>query len=138
MKLEKIAKQEVEVAYLHADMGVRYWEDASVNGVDEGDDPTIPLAEGDSWRITIELATGRIVNWPAGVTASTHYKVCDAGVYQLLDAQLVEVAVKDGYVPKMLSPGGNGYGDYVIMTIDGDGKIEDWKADLSYFAPDEE
>lgn len=137
MKFENIVKQEVEVAYLHADMGVRYWEDASVNGVDEGDDPTIPLAEGDSWRITIELATGRIVNWPTGVTAATHYKVCDAGVYQLLDAQLIEVAKKDGYVPKMLSPGG-GYGDYVIMEIESDGTIKDWKADLSYFAPDEE
>lgn len=134
MKFDRMVKETVDAAYLHADMGVRYWEDARVNGVEEGDDPTIPFAEGDSWRITIELETGRIVNWPYGVTASTYYKVCDAGVYHLLDAQLAEVAKKDGYVPAMLSPGGEGFGNYVIMDIDGDGRIDGWHADLSYFA----
>ena len=138
MKFERIVKHQVDVKYLRADMGVRYWEDASVNGVDEGDDPTVPLAAGDSWRLDIELETGKVMNWPAGVTASTHYKVCDAGIYQLLDAQAVKVAEKDGYVPSMLAPCGEGYGDYVILTIDGDGIIKDWKADLSYFGPDED
>ena len=32
-----------------------------------------------------------------------------------------------------MCPEGEGYGDYVIMKIDGDGKIEKWVADLSEF-----
>lgn len=35
-------------------------------------------------------------------------------------------------------PKKNGYGDYVIMDIDRDGKIENWKADLSDFQDDAE
>jgi hypothetical protein len=39
----------------------------------------------------------------------------------------------DGYVPKIMCPTENGYSDYVIMDIDRDGKIANWKADLSDF-----
>lgn len=47
MKFERIVKQEVEVVSLHADIGVRYFEDASVNGIDEEDDaPKMPLISG--------------------------------------------------------------------------------------------
>lgn len=126
--------QEVPVKYLNASMGVRYWEDGRVNGVDEGEDnPKMPLKSNDTWEITVDLETGKILGWPEGVTAETNYKVCDAGIYRALDAERVCVVEKDGYVPKMLSPGGDGYGDYVIMKIDGDGQIENWRADLSYF-----
>ena len=132
-------KKQVPVIYLNADIGVRYWEDAKVNGVEEDDDnPKIPLKNGDSWDITISLELGRILSWPKGVTADVHYKVCDAGVYRALDSSKQCVAMKDGYVPSMLSPGRDGFGDYVIMKIDGDGIIEGWKADMSYFEEDDE
>lgn len=131
-------RQDVPVKYLHAEMGVRYWEDASVNGEKETDeDPKIPLRKGETWEITVDLETGTIANWPPGTTAETHYKVCDAGVYRLLDARGTVAAIQEGYVPKMLSPGGDGYGDYVIMEIDGAGKIRGWAADLGYFSEDD-
>ena len=115
-------------------MGVRYWEDGAVNGVEEDNHtPQMPMRDGEAWRLKIELATGKIEGWPCGVTASTHYKVCDAGIYSALAADGSVVAKIDGYVPKMLCPKGGGYGDYAIMDIGADGVIDGWKADLSCF-----
>ena len=125
---------EVEVAFLKAECGVRYWEDAEVNGEREDDDnPTIPCRAGDSWCPVIDLETGKIEGWPEGVTARTHYKVCDAGRYTLLDAERVEVASIDGYVPAITAPGGGSYGDYIVMEIGPDGVIANWTVDLSCF-----
>ena len=133
-KLAVNVTSEVPVKYLHAEMGVRYWEDAKVNGKDEIDKaPTIPLKRGDTWEITVDLETGQIAHWPEGVTAETHYKVCDAGVYRALTDDGRVVVEKYGYVPSMLAPSGGGYGDYVILEIDGAGTIKNWSADLSYF-----
>lgn len=129
----------VEVKYLKATCGVRYWEDAEVNGKDEDDDaPTIPFKVGEAWCPVIDLDAGVVVDWPEGVTAKTHYKVCDAGRYTLLDADHCELKVIEGYVPKVMCPGGDGYGDYVIMEIGADGKIANWNADLSVFTDDDE
>lgn len=119
--------------YLQAECGVRYWEDARVNGVEDADGSLIPLRVQDTWRPLITLATGQIEGWPGGTTADIHYKVCDDGKYALLDADREALRTIEGYVPKMLSPGGRGYGDYVIMTVGPDGLIEGWSADLSYF-----
>jgi hypothetical protein len=123
-------------AFLQAECGVRYWEDAAVNGVEDEDGSLIPMRVGDTWRPLIDLATGAVVGWPEGVTADIHYKVCDDGRYALLDADGERLRDMEGYVPGMLSPGGSGYGDYVIMKIGPDGKIENWRADLSYFDED--
>jgi hypothetical protein len=106
-----------EVKFLKAECGVRYWEDADVNDVEDTDGKLIPLRVNNDWCPTIDLDTGTIQNWPAGTTARVHYKVCDAGKYELLDADGVVVRSIDGYVPDIMSPGDSGYGDYVIMTI---------------------
>jgi len=124
---------EKTVRFLTASCNVRYWEDASVNGVKDNDGTLIPLRDGDCWRVTIDLQSGIIQDWPTGTTADIHYKVCDEGVYALLDNEKNTAIEVDGYVPSMMCPEGNGYGDYVIMEIDGDGKINNWKVDLSYF-----
>lgn len=126
-----------EVKYLQAECGVRYWEDAQVNGTEDTDGELIPLRVKDAWCPTIDLETGVVQDWPAGTTADVHFKVCDAGIYKLLDAEKNVVREIDGYVPKMMSPGGYGYGDYVIMTIGPDGKIENWAVDLESFQEDE-
>ncbi|WCK26618.1 hypothetical protein [Agrobacterium pusense] len=120
------------VRYQKADCGVRYWEDAEVNGV-EDEEGNIPFRNGDSWQPVIDIDTGKIEGWPEGTTADLHYKVCDAGVYTLLNDNRETVKQIDGYVPSIMCPEGNGYGDYVIMKIDGDGKIANWVPDLSDF-----
>lgn len=124
------------VRYLKADCGVRYWEDAEVNGV-EDEDGKIPCRNGDSWQPVIDLDTGKIEGWPEGITADLHYKVCDEGVYTLLDENRETVKQIDGYVPKIMCPGGAGYGDYVIMKIGPDGAIENFHVDLEPFEGDE-
>ena len=82
---------------------------------------------GGNWRPTIDIETGRIEGWPQGTTASIHYKCCDDGDYELLDADRNVVKAIEGYVPSIMCPEGNGYGDYVIMEIAADGAIANWK-----------
>ncbi|SCB30652.1 hypothetical protein [Rhizobium lusitanum] len=127
-----------EVKYLKAECGVRYWEDGEVNGVEDTDGELIPLRVGSNWCPIIDLATGVIEDWPEGTTADVHYKVCDEGRYFLLDPEKNVVREIGGYVPKIMSPGGSGYGDYVIMTIGPDGKIVNWSVDLEGFEEDAE
>lgn len=124
----------VSVKYIRARCGVRYWEDASVNGEPDDDGSRIPCRDGNNWCPTIDLDTGIIEGWPAGTVADIHYKVCDDGDYQLLDADRKVIKAVDGYVPSVMCPEGEGYGDYVIMTVDGAGRIANWDcSDLEMF-----
>lgn len=119
----------MKAAYIEIEAGVRYWEDAYLNGQDDSCG-TIPLRRGDAWCPTIELATGRVLGWPEGMTADIHYKVCDQGLYWLLDEAKQRIARWSGYyVPNdILCVGDNGYGDYIIFKIGGDGLITGWTA----------
>lgn len=138
----------VPVKYLQAECGVRYWEDGYVNGEEDTDGSRIPCRKGTAadndslgggeWCPVIDVETGTIEGWPQGVSADIHYKVCDAGAYHLLDENREVVKSINGYVPSIMCPEGDGYGDYVIMKIDGTGKIANWKADLSDFEKDDD
>lgn len=124
----------VNARFLVIEAGVRYWEDATVNGVSDDDGDLIPFRDGSVWRPTIDLDTGKVEHWPQGTTASIHYKVCDDGRYMLFDADRDQLAAIEGYVPEIMSPGGNGYGDYIIMDIDEGGVIANWRVTLDEFA----
>ncbi len=128
MKLTVLRKTEVEVTHLEVDAGVRYWEDATVNGVDEDDDnPTIFGRVNDRWRVMLNLEEGRIENWPSDMEAKVHYKVADDGEYWLIGADGLRVDHKSGYVPSaFLCHGDEGYGDYIILNIGKDGRIADY------------
>lgn len=142
---------EFDAIYLKVDAGVRYWDDAKVNGEYDTncDDlenpaaaPTIPCAEyvgaqhrvlhGENWRWRplIEIETGKIVNWKQGITANVHYKVCDDFICDITDEDDIAIASYNGYVPKIMCPADEGYGDYIIMNIDEDGIIQGWRKDL--------
>lgn len=108
IKIEK----EVDITTLHVNASVRYWEDATVDGIEDENGELIPCKEGESWMPIIDIDSGKIVNWVAGTTADIHYKVCDAGVYTLFDSDDDEITKIDGYVPSIMCPEGNGYGDY--------------------------
>jgi len=114
---------------LVVDAGVRYWEDATVNGVDDEDGTLIPHRNGERWQPAIDLATGEILDWPTGTTADVHYKVCDDGEYWLADETGKRLWKRKGYyVPDdLLCVGDRGYGDYIIFKVDADGKIVGWK-----------
>ena len=78
------------------------------------------------WKPLIDVSNGWIVNWRKGTTADVHYKVCDEGVYCLLNNNKQQIIRIESYVPALLDPYGNGYGDYIIFSVDADGYIKDW------------
>lgn len=109
----------------------RYFEDAAVNGDPEDDDnPKMPFVINGKWSFKINVASGTIIDWPVGVTASTHYKVCDAGCYSLSDSSGGVWTIDGENVPSFMCPMEPGYGDYIIMKIDHEGKIEGWESEF--------
>jgi len=138
MKIEITKKEKVNVAFLQVSAGVRYWEDGRVNGVPDENGNLIPFRYGDYWRPKIDVETGTILDWPANTSASLNYKVCDDGTYTLFDKDSKVIYERDGYVPDIMCPKGEGYGDYIIMDIDENGVIQNWKSDLSGFVEEEE
>ena len=123
MKVKIKTIKEVEVKYLKVDVGVRYWEDATVNGQEDTNGDLIPFRKGDRWKILIDVETGIIKEWPTGTIADIHYKVCDDGIYKLLDEEASILRWIEGYVPKILDLYRDSYGDYIIMKIDSTGMI---------------
>ena len=138
MKAEVLVKQEVEITTLEVKANVRYWEDSEFNGENDTEDgELVPCKIGSLWCPIIDIDNGIITNWKQGVKAEIHYKVVDEGSYYLKDSEgKVISSMENEYVPNILCPKESGYGDYIIMDIDENGKISNWKPDISYFFPD--
>lgn len=116
--------------YILVEAYVRYWEDGYINNEQDNDlDPKMPCIENNNiWKIIIDIDTGKIENWPDNIVADIHYKVCDAGEYYILDENKQKIfKYYDHYVPKFLSIESKGYGDYIILKINNDGYINNWK-----------
>lgn len=112
------------VTHIDVEADVRYWDDAVVDGVVDDDGSRIPGRVGDTWKVRVRLAGGRIEDWPAGIVARIHYKVCDQGEYWLSRPDGVRLAKWHGsYVPDRHLGSGSG-GDYIVMNVDGGGRIE--------------
>jgi hypothetical protein len=139
MKIELTVKKEFEVKTLLVEADVRYWEDATVNGVEDENGDLIPCKVGDTWKPIIDLETGLITNWEKGKEANIHYKVCDAGEYWLQDENGEKIVKAKGYyVPDFLAIDDSGYGDYIIMKVDKEGKINNWRFDSEPFTNEDE
>tara|TARA_A100000172_G_C3044260_1_gene111852 strand:+ start:26293 stop:26715 length:423 start_codon:yes stop_codon:yes gene_type:complete len=139
MKIELTVKKEFEVKTLLVEANVRYWEDATVNGVEDENGDLIPCKLGDTWKPIIDLETGLITNWEKGKEADIHYKVCDAGEYWLQDENGEKIVKAKGYyVPDFLAIDDSGLGDYIIMKVDKDGKINNWRFDSEPFTNEDE
>lgn len=137
MKIILKIEKEFDIKYLHAEVGARYWDDSLLNGLEdtEGNMPCID-EEKIYWKPLIDIETGIIVNWNIGDEAQIHYKCCDNGIYKLLDKNKNKIKSIEGYVPNIMCPKENGYGDYVIMDINKEGKILNWKINLDEFIED--
>ena len=127
MKVTVIEKKVVDASFLKVSAGVRYWEDATVNGEKDEDGMLIPCRNGDYWEPLIDVDTGQIINWRHGVVADIHYKVCDDGKYTLQSINGYEIKTKEGYVPDIMCPEENVFGDYIIMKVNEGGMIANWK-----------
>jgi hypothetical protein len=114
--------------YIEVSAEVRYWEDATINGKEDSDGTLTPFKRGTLWCPVIRLADGLVMDWPLGIVADIHFKVCDAGEYWLLDEGKQRIGKWDGYyVPNdFLCHGDNGYGDYIILKINAEGFITGW------------
>jgi hypothetical protein len=110
-------QKEVEIKFVKVALAVRY---------DEEDMPNdFPLRSGDMWNATIEIDTGKILDWPAGKSGEFYMKVCDCGNYYLLDENKAVVAsIEEDYVPNGVIPGE--YGDYAEFKINESGIVKNW------------
>lgn len=126
MKVKIETTKEVEITTLLVDAGVRYWEDATVNGTEDEQGDLIPCRDGERWKPIIDIESGIIINWTKGVVANVHYKIADDGIYHLADEESIILMTKDGYVPKILDLYNDSFGDYIILNIDENGKIANW------------
>lgn len=138
MKAKIKITKEVDIKWLLVQAKVRYWEDTEVNGVADEDGLLIPCRKGDVWSPQIDIDTGIILGWPAGTTASIHYKVCDQCFVSLIGDEGIILEEKDSYVPRILCPEENGYGDYIIMKVQDNGYIPNWNPTLEGIVEDEE
>ena len=139
MKMSIYIKSEINVKRLHAKVYPSYIEDASVNGDDElENNPKMPFVKFDDkakeyfWEVNIDIDKGQIIDWPQGTTASLHYKVCDEGSYALHDENDKLIDEINDYVPRIMCPKEEGYGDYIIMDIDENGFIQDCDANNEF------
>jgi hypothetical protein len=138
MKVTLDNGREFEVKTLYAEVFVRSWADAIINGRKDVNGELIPCRKDDCWCPEIDLETGTIINWTQGKRAEIYFKVCDEGSYYLKDSDgNIVVASEDNYVPDMMCPNEKGYGDYIIMTIDNNGIIQNWKFDMIGFEAEE-
>ena len=117
--LVKVFK-EVEIERIIIDINIRHVGDS-----DDDDVPTdFPLLNGSQWKATVMVGSGHILDWPEGQEREMYCKVCDAGLYTLINNAGEVVATRDGYVPNDIVPGE--WGDYVHLKIGGDGVITNW------------
>lgn len=138
MQVKLKVEKTFEAKILTVKAGARYWEDSEVNGVADEEGKLIPFRKDDYWCPDIDIDSGVIIGWPVGTTASLHYKVCDDGTYYIKDSEGVVILTKNYYVPRTMCPKENGHGDYIIMDIDENGKIADWKFDIEDFIDSED
>lgn len=123
MKIEVLKKLEVEAKYVVICIPLRYDDDG-------GMEKDFPLRNGGKWEASINLNTGKILDWPADKMGKfeVYEKVCDEGIYKLIDPEGIELAqLKHEYVPHGIVPGE--YGDYVVLEIE-DGRVTNLPAKL--------
>lgn len=120
--------------------GVLYFEnsDVFINGEWKEDvegnttKPLMPccvLQENDeyTWNPIIDIEKGKILNWENGVKAVIHYKVCDqCKIDYFENDKFICNNDVELYVPDFLCTTGEGFGDYIIINVEEDGKISYW------------
>lgn len=144
MEFTILKPTKVNVRYILAEIQPRYLEDTTfmIDGNEVEDDESNPRIAGittefdhDEFdcedyliRWKIDVNTGQIMDWN-GLDAHIHYKVCDQGKYSMLDDDGNKIAggYFGSYVPDMFDIDDDGYGDYIIMHVNKDGFIQNWK-----------
>ncbi|MGP5057591.1 hypothetical protein ACTXIV_02550 [Psychrobacter celer] len=130
------ASDKGQPVFLKAALPTRFPQDSRLNGEwDDEHNPKMPLttkSAGGAWAnhtmtLVIDIESGKVQDWNEGDVAEINNKVVDMGVYSILNKDGDEITVIEGdYVPDALQIDDEGYGDYVHITIQGDGHIKKW------------
>ena len=128
MEVERFIRENVNVKKLHFRAYVRYWEDGEFYCPNnKTTNCIIPGRDDQYWDCTIDIDSGKILNWIPGVVGDVCFKVCDEFSCEFIDDKSSYIyTIENDYVPDFMCPVEPGYGDYIIMNIDEDGKIENW------------
>lgn len=86
-----------------------------------------PGRHGDRLQLTIGMDDGKIRDWPPGRAEFVHEKVEDGGTYTLMLSDGDKIVSEGDYVPTFFP--GQHFGDYVILNIDGEGRVAGWRPD---------
>lgn len=118
MKVRVFKPVEIEVHAVRISFDAEYLEEV----------PPFMLDDRNNFQLTIEVDTGRIMNWPSEENIGVldfSAKVGDCGTYTLLAADGSEIiSIVEDYVPNNLIPGE--YGDYIDLKISAEGVITNW------------
>ena len=145
MEVTLLKHETVNLKYAQCELRIRNWEDFTVNGKeDDNDNPKTPFAKDKKyWCPLIDIDEGKIVGWPQGVTLDVCAKTCDENIIYFFDENKNAIewfdekeqevlSCYDGYVPEFLDPSGEGYGDYVELTVDEDGYVKNFEKEDIY------
>lgn len=136
MKNELKNKLAKEASYLH--IVIPYDKDNSTITFDDGvmielecnEEFTPPMLNSEDMLLEyiIDLKERKVINWnyKEGYLRM-QAKVRDSGTYTLLDAEKNPLWQIRGYVPNnLIPPFEKGYDDYIELSVEYDGTIEDW------------
>lgn len=127
LKVEKI----FDLKKLDIEARVINFDGTIINGVVCVDCNQIPCIFEDFWNPSISIDDGIIPNWTKGVEAKINLFLGKKCSWWILDSHLEVILERyDDYVPNCLSDGDN---NYLVMNIDKDGKIENWKFNIDDF-----
>jgi len=145
MDVTLLKQETVNLKYAQCELRIHNWEDFTVNGKeDNNDNPETPFAKDKKyWCPLIDIDEGKIVGWPQGVTLDVCAKTCDENIIYFFDENKNAIewfdeeekevlSCYDGYVPEFLDSSGEGYGDYVELTVDEDGYIKNFDKEDIY------
>jgi hypothetical protein len=128
MKLSIPKVVDYEIFYLDVKAEFRYVGD----GEDDDISPSLPGLVGNTWRPLISIGYAQILHWEGKRPWKVFGKVCDAGEYHLRDVnnRVVATLPWGSYVPTAINGGDS---DYIDLTIDANGIIQNWNPDFSDF-----
>ena len=137
-------KMHSEARYLQ--ISIPYDEDEGLGLInfDNGIETELQCEEGfvppmyDSKRrtleVTVDLKYRRVLNWDEEKGYIHMWaKLCDSGIYTLLDKEKRPLYQKKGYVPNaLIPPYERGFGDYMSLAIRPDGSLPEWRKELDF------
>ena len=101
---------------------------------EEGFVPPMYNSERRTLEVTVDLKYRRVLDWDEGKGYIHMWaKLCDSGMYTLLDEEKRPLYQKEGYVPNaLIPPCERGFGDYMRLAIESDGSLPEWRKELDF------